>query len=54
MTLILSMLIHIYKKYNNVGFKTAKRRLKIELDDLLTVLIIQVSGGNPNIFFSGP
>ena len=35
-TLILSMLIHIYKKYNNVGFKTAKRRIRIELDDLLT------------------
>jgi hypothetical protein len=53
-TLILSMLIHIYKKYNNVGFKTAKRRIKIELDDLLTILIIQVSGGDPNIFFRGP
>jgi hypothetical protein len=54
MTLILSMLIHIYKKYNNIGFKTAKRRMKIELDDLLTIFIIQASGGNPNIFFRGP
>lgn len=54
MTLILSMLIHIYKKYNQVGFKTAKRRVKIELDDLLTALIIQASGGDPTIFFSGP
>lgn len=54
MTLILSMLVHIYKKYNSVGFKTAKRRIKIELDDLLTVLIIQISGGNPNTFFGGP
>jgi hypothetical protein len=54
MTLILSMLIHIYKKYNNVGFKTAKRRMKIELDDLLTIFIIQASGGDPNIFFRGP
>ena len=54
MTLILSMLIHIYKKYNQVGFKTAKRRVKIELDDLLTILIIQASGGDPNIFFRGP
>jgi transposase len=54
MTLILSMLIHIYKKYNNVGFRTAKRRIKIELDDLLTILIIQISGGNPNVFFGGP
>ena len=54
MTLILSMLIHIYKKYNQVGFKTAKRRMKIELDDMLTALIIQASGGDPTIFFSGP
>jgi IS4 transposase len=54
MTLILSMLIHIYKKYNNIGFKTAKRRMKIELDDLLTILIIQASGGDPNMFFRGP
>jgi Transposase DDE domain len=54
MTLILSMLIHIYKKYNQVGFKTAKRRVKIELDDLLTALIVQASGGDPNIFFRGP
>jgi len=54
MTLILSMLIHVYKKYNNVGFKTAKRRIKIELDDLLTALVIQISGGDPNIFFRGP
>ncbi len=54
MTLILSMLIHIYKKYNQVGFKTAKRRVKIELDDLLTALIIQASGGDPTIFFRGP
>jgi hypothetical protein len=54
MTLILSMLIHVYKKYNQVGFKTAKRRVKIELDDLLTVFIIQASGGDPAIFFRGP
>jgi hypothetical protein len=54
MTLILSMLIHIYKKYNQVGFKTAKRRVKIELDDLLTIFIIQASGGDPTIFFRGP
>jgi transposase len=54
MTLILSMLIHIYKRYNSLGFKTAKRRIKLELDDLLTALIIQASGGDPNIFFRGP
>ena len=54
MTMILAMLVHIYKKYNNVGFKTAKRRIKIELDDLLTVLIVEAYGGNPNIVFRGP
>jgi hypothetical protein len=54
MTLILAMLIHIYKKYNNVGFKTAKRRIKMELDDLITILIIQACGGDPNIVFRGP
>jgi len=54
MTMILAMLVHIYKKYNNVGFKTAKRRIKIELDDLLTVLVVEACGGNPNIVFRGP
>jgi hypothetical protein len=54
MTMILSMLIHVYKKHNNVGFKTAKRRIKLELDDLITILIIQVCGGDPTIFFRGP
>lgn len=54
MTLILSMLVHIYKKYNQVGFKTAKRRVRMELDDLLTIIIVQACGGNPNIVFSSP
>ena len=54
MTLILSMLIHIYKKYNKTGFKTAKRRVKMELDDLMTILIVEACGGNPNIVFPSP
>jgi len=54
MTLILSMLVHIYKKRNNVGFKTAKRRMKMELEDLLTIMIVQLCGGNPNLFFKSP
>ena len=53
-TMILAMLIHIYKKINQVGFKTAKRRIKMELDDLLTIMIIQASGGDPSIFFNDP
>lgn len=52
--MILSMLIHINKKDYHVGFKTAKRRVKIELDDLLTALVIQASGGDTTIFFRGP
>jgi hypothetical protein len=51
MTLILAMLIHIYKKYNNVGYKTAKRRVKMELEELLTIIIVKVCGGNPDIVF---
>jgi Transposase DDE domain len=54
MTLILAMLIHIYKKYNNVGYKTAKRRVKMELEDLLTIIIVKVCGGNPDVVFRGP
>jgi transposase len=54
MTLILSMLILIYKKYNNTGYKTAKRRVKMELDELLTILIVEACGGNPDIVFRGP
>ena len=52
MTMILAMLVHIYKKFNDVGFKTAKRRMKIELDDLLTILIVQACGGDLNIVFN--
>jgi IS4 transposase len=49
MTLILAMWILIYKKYNNVGYKTAKRRVKMELEELLTSIIVKVCGGNPDV-----
>ena len=45
MTLILSMLILIYKRKNNLGFKTAKRRFMYELDWLLTRIIVYLCGG---------
>jgi transposase len=45
MTLILSMLILIYKRKNNLGFKTAKRRFMYELDWLLTRIIVHLCGG---------
>lgn len=51
MTLILAMLVHIYKKYNDVGYKTAKRRVKMELEELLTIIIVKACGGNPDIVF---
>ncbi|WP_158674144.1 IS4 family transposase [Pedobacter sp. KBW01] len=54
MTLILSMLILIYKKGNQIGYKTAKRRISMELDDMVTIQIVIASGGNPDLVFRGP
>jgi len=51
MTLILSMLILIYKRLNNIGFKTAKRRFAIELDELLIAMIVRFCGGDPSLVF---
>jgi hypothetical protein len=51
MTLILAMLILIYKKYNNVGYKTAKRRFYYEIEDMILVMVAQLSGGDPNLVF---
>lgn len=45
MTLIVAMLISIYKKTNNIGYKTAKRRFKMELRNLAIAMIIIQSGG---------
>jgi Transposase DDE domain len=46
MTLILSMLILVYKQINELGFKTAKRHFKMELDTYITALIIEDCGGD--------
>ncbi|HOW25960.1 MAG TPA: IS4 family transposase [Bacteroidales bacterium] len=51
MTLILAMLILIYKKINEFGYKTAKRRFAIELGDIIDDVMIEQSGGDPNTFF---
>jgi hypothetical protein len=40
------MLIMIYKKENETGFKTAKRRMKIELQELITAIAVIASGGD--------
>ena len=48
MTLILAVLIIVYKKKNKIGsYKIAKLRLEIELDNLLIKEIAILCGGNP-------
>jgi len=51
MTLILSMLLMIYKRLNQLGYKTAKRRFVLELDEIIIRLIVIQCGGNPDIVF---
>jgi transposase len=51
MTLIVAMLILIYKKANNLGYKTAKRRFVLELRELITAIMIILSGGDPSKVF---
>ncbi len=48
MTLIVAMLILIYKKANQIGYKTAKRRFKMELRNLAIAMIVVVCEGNLN------
>lgn len=47
MTMIASMLLLIYKKANNLGYKTAKRRITMELRDMITAILIVFAGGDP-------
>ena len=51
MTLIVAMLILIYKHANNIGYKTAKRRFTIEIRNLIISMIVIECGGDPLIFF---
>ena len=51
MTLIVSMLILIYKKANNLGYKTVKRRFVMELRELITAIMILFLGGDPSKVF---
>jgi hypothetical protein len=46
MTLIVAMLIMVYKKENELGFKTAKRRMEIELQELIISIVVVQSGGD--------
>lgn len=52
MTLITSMLVLIYKRANNVGYKTAVRRISIELNEFIIKLIVKHCGGDPNLVFN--
>jgi IS4 transposase len=51
MTLILAMMLLVYKKLNALGFKTAKRRFSMELDELIIALLIELAGGTPGLVF---
>lgn len=51
MTLIVAMLVLIYKKANNLGYKTAKRRFVLEIRELITGIMIVFSGGDPSKAF---
>lgn len=51
MTLIAAMMVLIYKKANNIGYKTAKRRFVMEIRDLTIAMIVVQCGGDPGLFF---
>lgn len=51
MTMIAAMLLLIYKKANNLGYKTAKRRIAMELRDMITAILIIFAGGDPDKVF---
>lgn len=46
MTLITAMLVMIYKKENQIGYKTAVRRMGIELETLVIAVAVIQSGGD--------
>jgi transposase len=46
MTLITAMLVMIYKKENEIGYKTAVRRMGIELESLVLAIVVIQSGGD--------
>src|SRR5690606_33604128 len=51
MSLIAAMLLLIYKKANNFGYKTAKRRFAMELREIITAIMITMAGGDPAKLF---
>lgn len=51
MTMIMAMLILMYKKANNLGYTDAKRRLYYEIEDFYAAILIENSGGDPSLVF---
>jgi len=51
MTLILAMLILMFKKLNNVGYKTAKRRFYYQLDDLILDMVYVLAKQYPDFVY---
>jgi len=49
MTLIAAMLLLLYKKINDLGYKTAKRRFTIELWEAIVKIIVKECGGDPSL-----
>jgi hypothetical protein len=47
MTMIASMLLLLYKKINDLGYKTAKRRFSIELWEAVVTVFVRECGGDP-------
>ena len=48
--LLQSIFALIYKKANKIGYKTAKRRFKMELRNLAIAMIVVICDGNLNHF----
>jgi hypothetical protein len=46
MTMITAMMVMIYKKENLIGYKTAVRRMGIELENLVMAVLVLNSGGD--------
>jgi hypothetical protein len=51
MTMITAMLVLVYKKLNNIGYKTAVRRISLELNELIIKMIVKHCGGDPSLVF---
>lgn len=51
MTMIASMLVLTYKRLNNVGYKTAVRRVAFELNEFIIKMIVRECGGDPSLVF---